>query len=83
MDDRTHPSPRDQDRQYRPDPVAGFAYCRELPPDVPPGMTLAQWRHDQHRRCATRHHRHGLPRLIGHRRRTGLPSGPSVKRQRR
>jgi len=30
------------------DPVSGFGYCVELPPDVPPGMTLRQWRHQQH-----------------------------------
>jgi hypothetical protein len=29
---------------FAPDPVHGFAYCRELPPDVPPGMTLDDWR---------------------------------------
>ena len=34
---------------FEPDPVLGFAYDRELPPDVPPGMTLAQWRRLRHR----------------------------------
>lgn len=82
MDDRTH-DPRVEDRLYQPDPVAGFAYCRELPPDVPPGMTLAQWRHDQHRRCAGRQRRHGLLRLVGHRRRTASHGGLGVSRPRR
>jgi hypothetical protein len=45
---------------FVPDPVLGFAYCRELPPDVPPGMTLREWRHG-HRRG--RHHHHPLRRV--------------------
>ena len=43
---------------FDPDPVHGFAYCRELPPDVPPGMTLDEWRHAHHR---GRRHHHLLP----------------------
>jgi hypothetical protein len=48
--DRTRPN-----SAMEPDPVAGFAYCRELPPDVPPGMTLDEWRHA---RRAAHGHRH-------------------------
>lgn len=48
---------------FAPDPVDGFAYCRELPPDVPPGMTLDAWRRARHH--GGRHHhplrRHGHP----------------------
>jgi hypothetical protein len=35
---------------FEPDPVHGFAYSRELPPDVPPGMTLDEWRRADQRR---------------------------------
>jgi hypothetical protein len=48
--DRTTP-----DSAMEPDPVAGFAYCREVPPDVPPGMTLDEWRHARH---PAHRHRH-------------------------
>jgi hypothetical protein len=46
-------------------------------------MTLAQWRHDQHRRCAGRQRRHGLLRLVGHRRRTASHGGLGVSGPRR
>jgi hypothetical protein len=74
--DRTTP-----DSAMDPDPVAGFAYCRELPPDVPPGMTLDEWRHARHpahrrhhlrpqARLPRRPHCLGRPRLqLRHRRR--------------
>lgn len=54
----TTPRQSDPTVGFEPDPVHGFAYCRELPPDVPPGMTLDHWRLAHH--CRRRHH---LPRL--------------------
>lgn len=67
---------------FEPDPVHGFAYCRELPPDVPPGMTLDQWRLAHH--CARRDHRH--PHLHLPRVRPGVHcggAGPRVRHRRR
>ena len=49
------------DAELEVDPAAGFAYCRELPPDVPPGMTLAEWRRAHHH--GHPHRRHLVPRL--------------------
>jgi hypothetical protein len=49
MDDRTL-NDRSSTTRLAADPVAGFGYCPELPPDVPPGMTLEQWRRRQRRR---------------------------------
>ncbi len=50
----TSPRQSDPPTDFAPDVVHGFAYCRELPPDVPPGMTLDEWRraHRRQRRTA-------------------------------
>jgi hypothetical protein len=50
---------------FEPDLAHGFAYSRELPPDVPPGMTLDDWRHAHHddRRHRDHHRRHPHVRL--------------------
>lgn len=76
------PCQSDPTIDFEPDPVHGFAYCRELPPDVPPGMTLDEWRLAHH--CARRGRRH--PRLHVPRVRPGVHCrsvGPRVRHQRR
>ena len=56
---------------FEPDPVHGFAYCRELPPDVPPGLTLDEWRLAHHRE--RRHHHHLRPTMhVARRSRPGI-----------
>lgn len=37
-------------RPTGPERTSPLSYCRELPPDVPPGMTLDEWRRARHPR---------------------------------
>lgn len=65
----TPPCQSDPAIGFEPDPVHGFAYCRELPPDVPPGMRLDEWRHAHHRGRRHHHHLRRDLRVAGGRRR--------------
>jgi hypothetical protein len=59
------PRQSDPTNGFEPDLVHGFAYCPELPPDVPPGMTLNDWRHAHHH-GARRHHHHLRRDIFAH-----------------